>query len=330
MKNFLKLLLAIIILLLIVELVSYSVLKIKDKQESFFLKLNKTPKLWNGEHKDYSLLDPLLGWGINEDSIASRNFVAKYASIYLESNIKDNSNPIVIYISGGSTSDLMFDGLNWPYYLQNFFKENNIAANIYVGAVGGYNTGQELLKVLKDINEINPDYHISYSGANEVDNGSYVTLYEYDLYLSMSKKYYGLLPNFKKLILNNASNVSVSERIVSDNFHFWANNMSAMQALAVQNNYKFIGILQPVINYGSLIKNDNFDKLILNNYIEGYDKFYPKAILHADSVDYIYNYTDVFKYYSSELIFKDDCHLGDRIYQEVIAKNIFELIEKCF
>lgn len=310
-----------------VELISFLFLLSKDKQESFLIKKNKTPLVWEGKYKAYNTIDPLLGWAIDKDTINSRSYTIEHGSILLESDKFNFQDSIKIYISGGSTSDVIFDSLNWPVLLLKLFEESNISAKIYVASVGGYNSGQELLKTLRDIDDINPDFHISYSGANEADNGSYVSNYEQELYESFFyKNLNGILPNFKKLFLNKNIETTVNHRYLKDNFVFWANNLDAMHALSIQKKYNFIGVLQPVINYGSKVKNTAFDKQIIKNYIDGYNRFYPNAMLHADSINYVLNFTDIFKAFSTDLIFSDDCHLIDVKYQKIVAQNIFNKI----
>lgn len=312
-----------------VEFFSFLYLLNIDKQESFLIKKKKAPQVLGGMHKIYNTIDPLLGWSIDIDSLSSRNLKMEHGSVVLKSNKNDIPNPIKIYISGGSTSDIIFDSLNWPIFLLNKFTEKDIPVKIYIGSVAGYSSGQELLKTLRDIDKIKPDYHISYSGANEADNGSFVSSYEYDLYLSIfSKHFYGLLPNFKKVFINTNNNYKLINQIINDEFTFWSNNMSIMHTLSFKNNYKFIGVLQPVLSFGSDIANKNFDESFLKNQVEGFNKFYPKSVLHADSTSYILNYTDVFNYFSEELVFKDDCHLIDEKFQNIIANNIIKEIFK--
>jgi hypothetical protein len=316
-----------LLLLLFGELVSFKWLQSEEKAESFFYSSghSKVVPIWNGQHKAYTTLDPLLSWAINPDSVYEKAYAYEQASIVLE-HFTSATDTLKIYISGGSTSDLIFDKTNWPNCLYTQLKEANYSVKIYLAAVGGYNSGQEYLKTIRDITNIQPDIHISYAGANEINPKGYYSTYEWSLYQDISTiKYVGFLPNLRKLINPPKVKFQLYQPNTVNTAEFWQNNMRYMHALSVANDYKFYSILQPVIYYGSMVENANFDKKLYKEYKVDYDLFYPEAQQFASKTPYVYDFTTVFQD-DNRLIFKDDCHLINETDQCIIAQAVFELI----
>lgn len=315
------------LILLFSELLSFKWLQSKEKAEPFFYSRAQgdVPPIWDGQHKAYNTLDPLLSWTINPDAIDEKDYTLEQASIVLE-HFTNSTDTLKIYISGGSTSDLIFDETNWPNCLYRQLKEANHSVKIYLAAVGGYNSGQEYLKTIRDISSIKPDVHISYSGANEINPKGYYSNYECSLYENISNtKYVGLLPNLRKIITPQKVRFQLYQPNTVNTAEFWKNNMRYMHALSMANDYKFYGILQPVIYYGSKVENSNFDKTLYKEYKIDYDLFYPEAQQFASTTPYVFDFTSVFQD-NDRLIFKDDCHLLNETDQCLIGQAVFELI----
>ncbi len=95
---------------------------------------------------------PTLGWA--RDYSKSKNVTILHNSVFLENIPNPELDTTIIVITGGSAADLMFLSFNWPALLYDKFVEANQNCQIYVSAVSGYNTSQELLKFLSEGLEI--------------------------------------------------------------------------------------------------------------------------------------------------------------------------------
>lgn len=330
-KKTLLLFLSALTALVVLECVAYFYLK-RHHQQSKFLYSSKVEVRNNDDKvKLYRKIDPLLGWAIDSDEIIKNNYNETYNSILLESKLDNQSDTFVIYISGGSTSDLIYDQNNWPFFLLQELEKNKINSRIYVASVGGYNTGQELLKTIRDIDLIKPDIHISYSGANEMEDPSYVSFYEFEIFNNFTKnKEYKYLPNVLKigsLILGNQKpQIEIVDRNNIDGVYFWKQNLTIMKSIADMKDYSFIGVLQPVKGQDSSLK--EFEKIDkeTQHLINDYEAFYPKAKEMASQSEYIFDFTNIFKN-QKEDVFKDDCHLNSSKYQKILSHQIYNLLD---
>ena len=211
--------------------------------------------------------------------------------------------------------------------MNKILDQKGIKAKIYIAAVGGYNSGQELLKLIRDYPSIKPDIHISYSGANDPTSSSYASGFERSI-LNNAIQSNGIFPNTKSLFLaNRKSSLHLYEEDEIDPLLFWKNNQHAMHALSVENSYHFASILQPVLMYTNKNINPKGDLESTQYFLNANNQAYPSFISLADSVVFINNFTNVFSEYADSIVFKDDCHLISDKYNKKLAERIFELLE---
>ncbi len=272
-------------------------------------------------------VDPLLGWSMSENTIVRRGFDASNGMAILKTSECDS--PLIIFITGGSTSDIALHQGNWPVHLSALLKKEHLCAEIYIGATGGYNSGQELLKLIRDGLPLSPDIHISYSGANEYMEPSYVTRYENDLFsrLVYDKSTTVILPNIVFLArkisgLNVSLELKQSEKIAAS--AFWHRNMMTMHDIAKGRQSVFAGILQPVLGTGSYTQGEISESSA--GFIRGYQIFYPDAREIASKHDFIYDFTSLFDGMEHQDVYIDDCHINEQ-YQPVVAQAVFEVIK---
>lgn len=112
-------------------------------------------------------IDPLLGWGWSDSTSLKRGYDTAYNCSVLKSTGKFPVKLIRIFVTGASTSDVLLKQTIGVNELQKLFNEREINAVFYCGAVCGYNSGQEFLKLIRDGSSVAPDIHTSYSGAND-------------------------------------------------------------------------------------------------------------------------------------------------------------------
>ncbi|MEZ4979056.1 MAG: hypothetical protein R2772_07140, partial [Chitinophagales bacterium] len=330
MKKALYLLLSSILLLLVIETISL-VLNRSNKIVLPFainkaLIQTKQKTISQVQGYGYLLVDPLLGWGLTESKIKEAGFESSHNTVFLPSNLLCNK-PLKILITGGSTSDVVLNPENWPIKFRDLLEEKGICADIYVAAIGGYSSGQELLKTIRDGSEIQPDIHISYSGANEFISPNYISRQENSFYLKAfnSSARSSILPNTLFLIGDVLSTKEKPFLFLEEQNSpaaFWLKNMSIMRALSVEKGYIFIGIVQPILGL-----DENSQKALVEEnevYVNNNLSFYPIIIQHADTTDYLRNLSNLFTN-RNETIFIDDCHL-ENVYQKEVAEAIENIV----
>jgi hypothetical protein len=322
-----KQLLIALAILLLAEGVAYLLLERKGIAFPFLLQpqglIEKPQDLFG---IGYDEVDPLLGWGMSKNGFNERGYTVAHTMPVLVSDSSCNGDTISILITGGSTADLVFEKESWPIDLVRMLRDSGMCAKVYVGAVGAYSSGQEVLKLLRDGLMCRPDIHISYSGANEMYSPSFVSSYEMDVFKRiMETRSTVLFPNLAYVIrrkIGMVSRLRVHHSTPADAATFWMDNMQTMYAVAEQRGYRFIGVLQPVLGIGKTDQPKEMDEWA--DMIGDYRTFYPIAIDHSLRQPYLVNLTGMFDTVSGP-VYVDDCHLRPEK-QPIVASEILKLI----
>lgn len=331
-KKVLILLGSTFLILFILEGISRIILK--DDSKGFFMspKFDENNENLNAMNAfGFDEVHPLLGWKMSETYIHSLGLEIESGIAVLPTEIICD-NPIVIFVTGGSTTDIALHAENWPIHFKTLLDQEGQCAKIYFGAVGGYHSGQEFLQLVCQFDkELKIDIHISYSGANEFQFPNYVSRYEQAIFDNLiTNKQSLFLPSTLGLIqriLNQESfNLKLSELKIEDSHLFWHKNMEKMALFADAQQYDFYGILQPVITFSGMESNfaNELEEAMPYEY-KGYSSFYPKAIISCQNQEYLYDMTNMFEN-ATENVFIDDCHLHHQ-YQMTAAKSIYEIID---
>jgi len=317
------------LLLVLAEFIAKKILK-KDEQVSIVYAKNN-----RGNHLNkykYTEIDPLLGWAMPKSELNKKNIESKYNCAVLRNIINTKSDTLIIFITGGSTSDIALFSYNWPSYLFKKLIGKNINIIIFNGAVAGYGSSQELLKFVRDGLSTSPEIYISYSGANENVEPYYVSGYSYELFSNYKNNFRResfILPNLvfliKKTFHLERNNISLKQNPKIVPSEQWLKNESIMNSISESKNIKFYGILQPVAGIANLKPNEN--NTDIDNRINEYQDFYPKikSDLLKNKPNYLFDFTNIFN--KIEKPFLDDCHVKEE-YQHIIADSLFQLIIK--
>lgn len=118
--------------------------------------------------------------GVNNTSMEKRyildtnlghNFLAdsKYPGIMVYGD--DTAEDFKIAVLGGSTTDGKFTFFkSWPELMYEELGNQNFKnVTVYNGGVSGYASGQELLKLIRDMIPLKPDMVIVYDGFNDLN-----------------------------------------------------------------------------------------------------------------------------------------------------------------
>lgn len=319
----------VIVLCLVLESASYFILRFQNISSKYLISFDADNQVKKMNSYGFDEIDPLCGWSMSNKYLNSIGYEVEQNCVVLRSYGDFPPKPIKIFITGGSTSDIALHKENWPNKLHEFFLKKKISAVIYVGAIGGYSSGQELLKLIRDGIALQPDIHISYSGANDGDVGGYVTSYERDLYENMFQRgdYSFLLPStvflIKRILYSGNSYLAIKKTEPIQAFDFWKQNMELMKGIDEQNKCQFIGILQPVLGVGKYHYHEQEDEFSYR--VPMYKDYFPKAskfIKEKDSS--LYDLTNLFDTAKGK-VFIDDCHISES-YQWVVANHIFTLL----
>lgn len=165
----------------------------------------------------------------------------------------DGQDDFAVLVLGNSTSDHSTGNLNsWPYYLHRELTEKckrNVV--VYNGAVSGYHSGQELLKLCRDGLDLKPNIVISFSGVTEVEEGvtvkgrKLVHKYQWRMWQNILT-YDGAVPD--SLHMRNLKKISAGMEEQLTNADVWIQNERKMHALCKEFDVKFFGCLQPMIS----------------------------------------------------------------------------------
>lgn len=193
----------------------------------------------NGYCRKINVVDPLIGYDrvrVNEGNIP-------YDVI--------GGNGVKIGIYGSSTSDLYMCGVEgWPLALSRFLEKEGIDSQIYVGAVPGHTSGQEALKLLRDISEYAFDVVISYSGINDTESGTgysrypFISMYQKKSWDLIIEKI-GHIPD--SLDMRNITQLYWGKKSSKTNACNWLDNQKRMRGICEQFGVRFISILEPMI-----------------------------------------------------------------------------------
>jgi hypothetical protein len=335
-KNIFIQLIIVLGLCLCIEAVSFFVVRAQQMNMGFLFNLNGRNEVNEVKGFGFNEIDPLCGWAMSNESIAAMGYDTLNNCEVLRSKGAFPVNPIKILITGGSTSDIALHKDNWPIQLQQILSENQINAVIYAGGVGGYSSGQELLKLLRDGLAIDPDIHISYAGANEAGDGGYVSTYEHSFYQTAYRQNFTtpIMPStvylLKKLLRLNYSGLSIKQATLIQPYDFWRQNMQVMSAIAMKQKHRFFGVLQPVFVMSKIEQQKGGD-VDPGGYGKEYLNYYPKARLYISQTDSsLIDFTSIFDTIQGQ-VYIDDCHINEP-YQRVVALNIFNVLSEagCF
>ena len=324
--------LVFIVLLLGLELMSFLILNDEGNEKPFLLNYVSL--------KSNTPLHPLLGWSHNIGAFPDQINQYSLGFTYFRTDSVGSRKPIRIAVVGGSTSDNNYQNEAWPRFLAQELRQNGYSAEIYNGAVRGYSSSQELLKVVSEVVVLKPDIIISYSGVNERIVGDqqqhpYITEFETKLYdMFAGKPSSTFFPNLvacmgrlrKKMGLEKGK---VDLGIVNENSFAqqWINNMKMMKGISDQLGIKFVAFLQPTLGIGRYTISEEEREYMVQGYPD-FPLFYDEAIPLSKECDFIVDFTDVFEFEKN--LYWDECHVtleGNRI----VSKHIYnELLNRGF
>lgn len=241
-----------------------------------------------------------------------------------------STTPMKIMLLGGSTTAVGTS--NWWRFLHEELERLGVSSRIYNGASPGYFSGQEVIKLLRDIDQIGPDFVISFSGINDIEELHKIPKYPYvhNYQLRVLKTLLTNSDDVKGFLLGTSSNRS--------NAWHWVANMKKMRALTEVSGGRFIGVLQPTMVIGDYQPSDDEKESYLQRhrtlrngktYEESAQNFYVevRSLLESSrqTQNYIFDYSELFS--SMTGLYRDYRHQnsnGDIIIARRLATEIVQ------
>lgn len=277
-----------------------------------------------GNFKTY-ILDPNLGHSFKDVSSPDASGIVILGSI----NAK-----IKIALLGGSTTDATrFTWKSWGEYLYEILKENQNDICIINAACSGYNSSQELVKLIRDVVPLNPDIVISYSGFNdsqhyygreELELYPFVGHYQYDMAKLVAKhiSYERMEKGDDSYALGLAGKETRYER--------YERNVHIMKVICESYGIRFYAVLQPILANIKQYTSDELELIISNKLedrIKRESKFYEDASNRAkNDVEWV-DMTEIFE--GIEGVYIDDCHTTEKG-NSIVAVYIYDMIKGDF
>lgn len=324
------------------ELVSYYLLTTSNKKT-----INKT-----------MIIDPTLVWASNPDINEFRDKLAERGHQYedgftiynAKDSVVDDKSRIKILILGGSTSDSIYYNqkreslLNWPEYFARLIKEKGHNAIVINGSIAGYNSTQELLKLLRDGLEFSPDIIIEFGGLREIDSLAplpYPMVLEHQRHIAKltlnnmkddSKASYFFMKNTIALLKNtNKIDYSLTYGKKSNNNHAsaWLRNIRLMHATASEIGAGFCSILQPSAPITAASREDEWKV-----HVKELTILRDSQKIVSAKFPFIYDWTDMFSENGlNPANYQTDAEHHTDAGNQLIAERIYKLVfddKKCF
>lgn len=248
-----------------------------------------------------------------------------------------NPNGPIVLITGGSTSDIYYQG-SWvrPFSKLAF----SFCSSIYSCACVGYSTSQELFRLLEAISVITPDYVVSLNGVNDfglIQSRSrkypYIHAYKHDLF--------DVLSSFRdlKYLSKSVIDSSVDRQILAldyesdrSGFHTWHLNVSLMNFISNFKGANFFSFLQPCLGYAPYVPSpDSLEGYYLTAltrsktwYQSRLNEFYTRATEVCNGSPFLVDFTSILGP-SCDDLFQDTRHLNC-IGNYKLAKSIYHTL----
>lgn len=253
-------------------------------------------------------VDPNLGYGYLRSEI--KEFLIKGEKF--ENGVvhfcSEKERPLIAVL-GGSTSDIQYDG-SWVRPFAELVKGS---FKVVSGAVIGYNTSQELIKLIRDIIPLRPDIVISFTGINDIANcqnvkfgNSFTPIYTFEFLKNAVLKYRNKpLPGKAQYILSKDKlelfDLSVGRTILDRDQTVFRQNLISMKSLCSAHNIRYLPVLQPTLGVGNYNMSEKEYKMLSDldvlwrterklSYCDSLREFY-EGISNIDLI----NFSDIFE-----------------------------------
>lgn len=282
--------------------------------------------------KDYYVRDYRFDISIRQQNVLDVNLGHNYLSdskypgfmVYGHDKVEDYK----IAVLGGSTTDgTMYPFKSWPQLLYEELGGKGVT--VYNGGVCSYTSGQELIKLIRDVLQLKPDMVIVYDGYNDLAFNVCVQYPFTSRYMEEVFEYARMHMDDQSDYYHEEKNLPICRGISTqqDYFENWLSNIRTMYAILKERNISFFSFCQPVLS-SKKEKTVRETNILLSTSSLKSELFYKESFRQrmtqlSDSVEYIYDLSHIFD--GEDDVYMDVCHVweeGNRI----IAKEIENVI----
>lgn len=243
-----------------------------------------------------------------------------------------------IVVLGNSTSDPSTGNIkSWSEMMYEMLDRRGVKISIFNGAITGYSSTQEFLKLNRDVLQLKPDVVISFSGYNDVEGNS--TVEGFPFLHKYQNKFYNYLSERDRLApdsmyVRSVSNITHGLKTDMPDYMIWLNNMRKMEAICQLYKIKFYGFLQPMVDYKTPHLELGYTEIIHELLELTHSENLPKRVSEfcenldgkVEKYPFINNLTNIFE--EERNVYYDTCHYtekGNRIIAEQVLKYIEEV-----
>lgn len=297
----------------------------------------------------FKKMSKLLDWGFELEKIHVMDIDRERGTkgkecydVFLGYTRKDDENGFTIFGNkeskykivtlGGSTTDATCSGLcSWSEMLYSRVKgmgEGDIS--VWCAGMGSFSSGQELIKLIRDVMVLKPSIVISYSGFNDI-YCDYIGYMSSDDRFVCNYQYEFLKKALNKKIINSynpkvkVSNVVTGYNSNRDIVDHWIENERMMKGICEINNIAFFSFFQPCRIYEEACH--GYESDLHQHFMEKYRLL--KEKLNMEENLFIKDLSDVFL--NKKNIYTDECHVyesGNRIICDNVYMNICKHLRK--
>ncbi len=303
-------------------------------------------ELGNRQTKNlFEAIDPILGYAHPKElAYDTKEFGVSIAPGFGVHRPKQGDY-LKVYALGGSTSDPYIAVKNnerpWTYHLYTECRKV-INCGVWNGAVGGFGSHQELIKLIRDVLPERPDIVVSLHGPNELNRiltSPFTTGYQLTQATKQSEDsqlwFSGWFPNVAGLVaLVRDSNerpfakrdIFMGHRNTLSPFDSWKRNISMMQAVSAVWGARYYTVLQPIVGVGDYgLEKDVFGYTSRNDaYYKNVAEFYALARAHCATIGYCIDVSQIFNG-SNEMLYRDIRHpneAGNKLIAHQVAAEL--------
>lgn len=225
---------------------------------------------------------------------------------------------------GGSNTDYSSYGIkSWPEFLSEILGAEGNNINVLNGGVVGYNSSQELLKLIRDGLELHPILVISYSGINDMVKLPRMGAH----YMDSVWENISVEGEVDSIVLENNFSITHGNRTKMDSAEYWYRNEKIMCNICRGFAIPFLGILQPCTYTRINEEQSLYEKRALYANVERIVKHFEKAkaLIKSGGEKDIIDLTTLFDH--KEDIYFDTCHVFEQG-NEIIAQTIYQIMKE--
>lgn len=258
--------------------------------------------------------DTLLGYSRSTDVNGFHN---------MKEGEQNLANRTLLCLGGSNTDYSMYGIKSWPKLLSERLETEHSDITVLNGGVTGYNSSQELLKLIREGLELQPFLVISYSGINDMVKLPGMGAHGID---NVWKNISNEVDLDSELLINDFT-ITHGVQTQMDSAEYWYRNERIMSYICRGFSIPFLGILQPSTYTKSCKERSLYEKRALCANTERIENHFKKAkdLIKSGGEKDIIDLTMLFNH--KEDIYIDTCHVSERG-NKIIAEAIYQLMKE--